>query len=75
METMKIDLKPCPFCGYVPSIVKEGEPPYVFYHLTNRHKRGCFIDSQNGYDTGKMSAFNWQCIAEVWNRRIDDDQR
>jgi hypothetical protein len=62
-------LKPCPFCGYVPVIEKYRS----FYTLSNDHKPGCFILSQNGCDNGRMSAFNWQCIAEAWNGRADSE--
>ena len=80
------ELKPCPFCGVVPKLSCDitdwrGRPVYqpdkngyrpVSYNLKAEHKRDCFIVRMNGMNlNGEMSAFNWECLVETWNRRAE----
>ena len=81
---MSAELKPCPFCGVYPTLICDitdwkGQPVYepnkngyrpIAYELKANHRRGCFITGMDGMNTnGRMSAFNWQCLVEAWNRR------
>lgn len=64
------DLKPCPFCGYVPTIEKTDWDGYA---LTDDHRRDCFFRYQNGFNPGRASSFNKHSIIIAWNRRANDE--
>ena len=81
------ELKPCPFCGAYPSLECDltnwrGKPQYepypsgyrpTSYTLKADHRKGCFICKMDGMnEEGRMSASNWECIVEAWNRRTSD---
>lgn len=72
------ELKPCPFCGAIPTIEWEkwGEISETsgIYVLEANHKSCCFIRLMNGMNiTGRMSAWNKTMLADAWNRRKSDD--
>ena len=70
-------LKPCPFCGAIPTIhwekweeisVKSG-----IYVLNAYHDFECFIRRMNGMNIkGEMCAYTKERLIEVWNRRVTD---
>lgn len=71
------ELKPCPFCGVVPTI--EWEPweeiskTAGIFNLEANHTPDCFLHQMNGLNIkGRMSAFNKTVLILAWNRRIDN---
>lgn len=72
-----VELKPCPFCGVVPTIEwepwKEISKTAGVFVLEANHKSSCFIYQMNGLNTkGRMSAFNKTVLIDAWNRRADN---
>ena len=72
------ELKPCPFCGEIPTIKweswKEISPDSGIYVLECHHKNECYIPHINGLNvTGRTIANSKQVLIDWWNRRISDD--
>ena len=87
MVPEEITLHPCPFCGAVPTLRCDltdwrGKPVYrqdekgyrpIWYTLEAQHRKGCYIVHMDGTNsTGRMTAGNWQCLVEWWQRRYDN---
>jgi len=83
------NLRPCPFCGAVPTIYCDltdwrGRAVYqkyaneyrpTSYILKANHRDGCYIRSMNGTNSeGKTTSCNWQSLVEKWNRRFTDEE-
>lgn len=74
---MDEELKPCPFCGVVPKLWweawREISPVSGCYHLEAQHTKDCYILHMNGMNsTGRTSAFNKECLIDLWNRRAGE---
>lgn len=74
----EIELKPCPFCGVVPTIRweewKDISKTAGIYVLEAKHRERCFLRLMNGMnDSGKMSSNNLRLLEETWNERISED--
>ena len=72
-----MELKPCPWCGVIPTIKweewKEISPTCGVYRLEAEHLSGCYIRSMNGMNlTGAMIGNSEEYLAEIWNRRKAD---
>ena len=70
------ELKPCPFCGVVPTIRREKwrdvSDTAGCYYLEAPHSIECFIRSMDGINsTGRMAAFTKEILIERWNTRIE----
>ena len=68
------ELKPCPFCGVVPTIVweawKDISETNGVYKLKAKHDKNCFIYTMIGLNlTGDMTSSSRERLEEVWNRR------
>lgn len=69
------ELKPCPFCGVVPTLKWESwteiSPDSGCYVISAEHRISCYISHINGMNTtGRISAFNKECLIDYWNTRI-----
>ena len=72
-------LKPCPFCGVVPTIRWEPWPEISedsgIYNLEAEHKPDCFIRLINGMNMfGRSSSMNKEWLLETWNNRHEDTE-
>lgn len=73
------NLKPCPFCGAVPTIKweawKEISPTCGIWVLEAEHRNGCYIRFMNGTNsTGQACGTNKQRLADAWNKRASNDE-
>lgn len=71
-------LKPCPFCGVVPTLEweewKEISETAGVYVLEANHREQCFFRMMNGMNSvGRMSSSNLRRLEEVWNDRFFED--
>jgi hypothetical protein len=68
------ELKPCPFCGAIPTIEYEPDISHNsgIYRLSAKHDNTCFIRKMNGMNKyGEMSDRNKDIIVSAWNRRAE----
>lgn len=65
MESNKIELKPCPFCGTKPKI--ENWSSGRFMYMVKCNNPDCPVPTE-GYPAGHDLAE----VKEEWNRRADD---
>lgn len=70
-------LKPCPFCGCVPTVEWENwseiSPTSGAWRLYANHDGMCFIRKMDGLNIlGRITSFNKERIIEMWNRRADN---
>lgn len=74
-----MELRPCPFCGVIPTIRweewKEISDTSGAYVLEAPHRDVCFINRMNGTNnTGRKTAFNKQVLIDSWNYRWEPKQ-
>ena len=68
---IKVDLKPCPFCGGIPE-VKQFANPKNFYTVQCPE---CYCRT-DGFSTNRTSGSdkeNIQANVDAWNRRVNED--
>lgn len=71
MKKIKVDLKPCPFCGSTPEVMQFANPKN-FYSI---QCPDCHCGT-DGFLTNRAFGTdeeNIQANADIWNRRIDND--
>lgn len=68
---IKVDLKPCPFCGEIPE-VKQFANPKNFYTV-QCPKCYCRTDGFSTNRTSGSDKENIQANVDAWNRRVSED--